>query len=74
MALTAGRSRRFETRRSKQSRAACTKYQCLDLDVRFGDEADDDVFHSRLVVHPHLREDGAVRYLVTNLARESFTP
>lgn len=50
------------------------KHQYLDLDVRFGDDDDDDSFNCRLVVHPHLREDGAVRYLVTNLERESFTP
>lgn len=51
------------------------KYQYLDLDVCFGDEDDeDDIFNCRLVVHPHLREDGAVRYLVINLAPESFSP
>ena len=64
----------FESKPLKAVKGRLHKYQCLDLDVRFGDDADEDVFNCRLVVHPHLREDGAVRYLITNLARESFTP
>lgn len=63
----------FRNQPLKAVKSRLSKYQSLDLDVRFGDEHDDDVFNCRLVVHPHLREDGAARYLVTNLARESFT-
>jgi len=64
----------FRNKPLEALRSRLREYQYLDLDVRFGDEADDDVFNCRLVVHPHLREDGAARYLVINLAREAFTP
>lgn len=68
-----GEIKAFRNQPLKAVKGRLNKYQCLDLDVRFGDEHDDDVFNCRLVVHPHLREDGAVRYLVTNLERESFS-
>ena len=67
--------KRLHGKRLKQVKHLLTKYQCLDLTVRFtGYELDDNQFQCRIVVHPNLRRDETPRYLVTNLDSEHFSP
>ena len=65
--------RRVETRGqpSKAVKTRLSKYDCVDMTVRFGTGAK--TFECRLVVHPNLRRDDTPRYLVTNLEHEAFS-
>jgi len=66
---------RLRDRRLKEAKHLLSKYECLDLTVRFtGKDLDDKQFECRLVVHPNLRSDETPRYLVTNLDAEDFSP
>ncbi len=62
--------RRFHNRRLKAVKQRVSKFDSVDLTVRFG--RGEDAFESRLVVHPNLRADEVPRYLITNLEREAF--
>jgi hypothetical protein len=63
---------RFRDQRLKALKRRLSKYDCVDMTVRFGTGAK--TFECRLVVHPNLREDDTPRYLVTNLERQAFSP
>ncbi len=63
--------KRLRNRRLKEVAGRLSKYEHLDMKVRFGRTAGS--FECRLVVHPNPREDKP-RYLVTNLEPEVFTP
>jgi hypothetical protein len=60
-------------KRLKSVASQLATYDCVDLRVRF-DTGRSAPFDCRLVVHPHLRERGVPRYLVTNLDAEDFSP
>ena len=62
----------FRNQRLKAVKSRLSKYDCLDMTVRFNTRPG--TFECRLVIHPNLCEEGMPRYLVTNLDRESFTP
>lgn len=64
--------KRLRNRRLKEVAGRLSKYEHLDMKVRFGCTAG--FFECRLVVHPNLRKDDTPRYLVTNLEPEVFTP
>ncbi len=67
--------KRFRNRRLKEVKHLLSKYECLDLTVRFtGNTLDQKQFECRLVVHPNLRGNETPRYLVTNLDPEDFSP
>ncbi len=63
--------KRLRNRRLKEVAGRLSKYEHLDMKVRFGRTAGS--FECRLVVHPNPRENKP-RYLVTNLEPEVFTP
>jgi hypothetical protein len=63
--------KRLRNRRLKEVAGRLSKYEHLDMKVRFGCTAGS--FECRLVVHPNPRENKP-RYLVTNLEPEVFTP
>lgn len=63
---------RFQQQRLSTVKKRLSKYDCLDMTVRFGKGAK--VFVCRLIVHPNLRGNDVPRYLLTNLEREAFTP
>jgi hypothetical protein len=62
----------FRDQPLKAVKTRLSKYDCVDMTVRFGTGAK--TFECRLVVHPNLRQDDTPRYLVTNLEHEAFTP
>ncbi len=63
--------KRLRNQRLKTVRARLSRYEYLDLTVRFGHgEA---AWDCRIIVHRNAREN-QLRYLVTNLQRETFTP
>lgn len=62
----------FRNQRLKAVKAHLSKYDCLDITVCL--DGDGEPFQCRLVVHPNLRADDAPRYLLTNLAPETFSP
>jgi hypothetical protein len=63
--------KRLRNRRLKEVAGRLSKYEHLDMKVRFGRTAGS--FECRLVVHPNPRENKP-RYLVTNLEPKVFTP
>jgi len=64
--------KRFRGRRLKEVKGRLSRYECVDMTVRFG--TGENAFECRLVVHPNLRADDTPRYLVTNLDPEAFNP
>jgi hypothetical protein len=66
--------KRLRNRRLKEVAGRLSKYEHLDMKVRFGRTEGSFEFECRLVVHPNLRKDDTPRYLVTNLEPEVFTP
>ena len=67
--------KRLRNQRLKQVKHRLSNYEHLDLEVRFtGKNLDAKQFECRLLVHPNLCGDAVPRYLVTNLAREDFSP
>jgi hypothetical protein len=62
----------FRDQPLKAVKTRLSKYDCVDMTVRFGTGAK--TFECRMVVHPNLRQDDTPRYLVTNLEHEAFTP
>ncbi len=65
----------FRDQRLKAVKRQLSKYDCLDLTVRFtGKDLEHKQFHCRLVVHPNLRDDEMPRYLLTNLDAALFSP
>jgi len=65
--------KRFTNQRLKEVKSRLSRYECLDMTVRF-DTRTGGPFECRLVVHPNLRRDDTPRYLFTNLAPEAFSP
>lgn len=63
--------KRFANRRLKDVTLKLSRFTHIDMQVRFG--TGKRAFDCRLVVHPNLTKS-APRYLVTNLASETFTP
>ena len=63
---------RFQGQRLSALKKRLSKYDCLDMTVRFGKDAK--AFVCRLIVHPNLRRNDVPRYLLTNLERDAFTP
>ena len=64
--------KRFRNQRLKALKHRLSKYDCLDMTVRFTTHGKK--FECRLIVHPNLRADDTPRYLVTNLDTEAFSP
>jgi len=62
----------FRNKRLKAVKSRLSRYQHLDMTVRF--DSGGEVFECRLVVHPHIRRDATPRFLLTNLAPETFSP
>lgn len=61
----------LRNRRLRQVKHRLSKYDCLDMSVRFDSRGEP--FTTRLIVHPNLCRDDVPRYLVTNLAAGVFS-
>ena len=64
--------KQFRNQRLKPVKHRLSKYQSVDLTVRFTTGGKN--FECRIVVHPNLCGDNIPRYLVTNLDSEVFGP
>ncbi len=62
----------FRNQRLKTVKNRLSKYDCLDMTVRFTTRRK--AFECRLVVHPNLCRDDSPRYLITNLDPDIFSP
>ncbi len=66
--------KRFRNQPLKAVAKRLSRYEHLDMRVRFKGRKGKAPFECRLVVHPNLRKDDTPRYLATNLDPETFTP